>query len=242
MHGRPRILTILNISNAISSGFADRVKLELWPWLSSCSSLGLRVSAGRASKRFRGLSPHRRECRRCVVRAGQSGNARGNRAQALLAHVSCQLNVPAVFSINVLTPARPDAEVAIGRADIASAYVNVRDQIHPVNVFLRRSPIQTRRLLCFRMRFDLPAVANDGFPPSTSTIRHMLHRASASAKRLAAALRRAVPEWQLLSGWVQTGREENGSLRNGKAIIFGRTGVRSCQRHVNARMSFCECF
>ena len=87
------------------------------------------------------------------------------------------------------------------------------------------------------------APAADGWnPPSTSTIRHMLHRASASAKRLAAALRRAVPEWQLLSGWVQTGREENGSLRNGKAIIFGRTGVRSCQRHVNARMSFCECF
>ena len=84
--------------------------------------------------------------------------------------------------------------------------------------------------------------AKVGSPPSTSTIRHMLHRASASAKRLAAALRRAVPEWQLLSGWVQTGREENGSLRNGKAIIFGRTGVRSCQRHVNARMSFCECF
>lgn len=88
----------------------------------------------------------------------------------------------------------------------------------------------------------MPQCRQSAFRPSTSTIRHMLHRASASAKRLAAALRRAVPEWQLLSGWVQTGREENGSLRNGKAIIFGRTGVRSCQRHVNARMSFCECF
>jgi hypothetical protein len=58
--------------------------------------------------------------------------------------------------------------------------------------------------------------------------------------RLAAALSRAVPEWQLLSGWVRTDRNENGPLGDGKTIIFGRGGVRSCQRHVNARMSFCE--
>ena len=55
----------------------------------------------------------------------------------------------------------------------------------------------------------------------------------------AAALRRAVPRWQVLSGQVQAGRK-NGSLGGGKAIILGRTRVRSCQRHVNARMSFFE--
>lgn len=58
---------------------------------------------------------------------------------------------------------------------------------------------------------------------------------------LAAALLRAVPEWQpLLGSHVQTSPEEDGWLGYGKAIIFGRGGVRSCQRHVNARMSFCE--
>jgi len=44
--------------------------------------------------------------------------------------------------------------------------------------------------------------------------------------------------------WVaaveRTGREENCPLDDGKAIIFGRVGQRSCQRHVNARMSFFE--
>jgi hypothetical protein len=91
---------------------------------------------------------------------------------------------------------------------------------------------QTLRIQCCSVTVDNP--------PSTSMIRHMLHRASASAKGLAAALRRAVREWQMLSGWVRTGLDEMVRWAMVKAIIFGRAGGSSCQRHVNAHMSFCE--
>jgi hypothetical protein len=69
-----------------------------------------------------------------------------------------------------------------------------------------------------------------GIPPSTSMIRHMLQRASASAKGLAAALRRAVREWQMLSGWVRTGLDE--MVRS--AMVKRLSSDELAEVHVNA--------
>ena len=92
-------------------------------------------------------------------------------------------------------------------------------------------PVLLRLPYCGAVR-QLPALHFDDLTEAAPCT--MVHNEAA------AALRRAVLGWQLLSGYVQAGRK-NGSLGDGEATILGRTGVRSCQRHVNALMSLCEC-